>query len=91
MAAGSDSKPVIMYPVDGAVFVYDPGIPAESQKLRVDCTGAGDWASLFVNGTLFETVAPPFVWYVPLSPGTMRLEVYTENPDASTGITVTVK
>lgn len=91
MAAGSDSKPVIMYPVDGAVFVYDPGIPAESQKLRVDCTGAGDWASLFVNGTLFETLAPPFVWYVPLSPGTMRLEVYTENPDASTGITVTVK
>lgn len=93
-AAGTivmDSDPVIIYPVDGAVFVYDPGIPPESQKLRVDCTGAGACASLFVNGTLFETVAPPFVWYVPLSPGTMHLEVYTENPTASTEITVTVQ
>lgn len=89
MAAGG--SPVILYPVDGAVFVYDPGIPAESQKLRVDCIGAGVCASLFVNGTLFETVAPPFVWYVPLVAGNMHLEVYTEDPDAYTDITVTVQ
>ena len=89
LSAGT--RPEILYPVDGAVFVWDPSIPAGSQKLRVDCTGYGRCASLYVNGTLFETVAPPFVWYVPLTPGTMHLEVRTEDPAASASVTVNVQ
>ena len=81
----------ILYPADGAAFVFDPSIPPESQMLRVDAAGPGRSAVLLVNGTPLETVAPPFFWYVPLVQGDMHLEVRTEYPAAAASVTVTVQ
>lgn len=81
----------ILYPADGAVFVYDPSIPAEAQKIRVDCTGSGDAAELYVDGRLFQKTARPFVWFVPLRPGEMRLSVRIPGTGESTGVSVLVK
>lgn len=87
----AESDVRILSPTDGAVFVYDPIIPAQSQKLRIDCIGSGAFASLYVNGVLAGATPPPFVWYVPLVRGEMRLEVRMENPPAAASVVVTVQ
>lgn len=64
----------ITYPLDGAVFFFDPGIPASSQGIVIRYTGAGPVA-VSVNGRAAgEGVNGG--WYVPLSRGrfTIRLE-----------------
>lgn len=69
----------ILYPQPGAVFLYDTLIPLSAQKIRVDATGSGSQAELFVNGTSAGVSAPPFSWFVPLELGTMQLEVVLED------------
>ncbi len=69
----------ILYPQPGAVFVYDESIPSSAQRIRVDATGTGSQAELFVNGKSVGPSAAPFSWLVPLEPGTMRLEVVLED------------
>ena len=59
--------------------MYDTLIPLSAQKIRVDATGSGSQAELFVNGTSAGVSAPPFSWFVPLEPGTMQLEVVLED------------
>ena len=71
-----DTAPLaILSPQPGAVFLFDRGIPASAQKIRVEATGSGKTAELFVNGQPFGTSAAPFNWLVPLEPGEMRLKV----------------
>lgn len=77
----------ILYPTDGATFIYDSSIPAAAQKIRVDCTGSGESATLFVNGEFFGSKSQPFVWYVPLQPGFINITVRLD----STGQTKTVQ
>ncbi len=69
----------ILYPQPGAVFVYDESIPPSAQKIRVDATGTGSRAELFVNGRPAGVSAAPFSWLVALEPGAMRLEVVMED------------
>lgn len=68
----------ILYPQPGAVFVYDESIPPAAQMIRVDATGSGSQAELFVNGKSVGLSAAPFSWFVSLEPGAMRLEVVLE-------------
>ncbi len=79
----------ILYPADGAVFVFDPSIPSAAQKIKVDCTGAGARAELFVNGVSAGTSERPFSWFVPLLPGEMRLTVrFADGRNAAIRISV---
>lgn len=69
----------ILYPQSGAIFLYDQGLPASAQKIRVDVTGSGERAELFVNGQSLGTSAVPFNWFVPLELGKMSLEVVLDS------------
>lgn len=69
----------ILYPQSGAIFLYDQGIPASAQKIRVDATGSGERAELLVNGQSLGTSLAPFNWYVPLELGKMSLEVVLDS------------
>ncbi len=67
------------YPVDGAVYFYDRGFPAGAQAIKVEVVHGGNEPELSVNG---GDPAPPrssdgvtSSWIVPLTPGTMSLEV----------------
>ena len=69
----------ILYPQPGAVFLYDTSIPSSAQKIRIDATGSGSQAELFVNGRSAGVSTSPFSWFVPLEPGTMQLKVVLED------------
>lgn len=69
----------ILYPQSGAIFLYDQGIPASAQKIRVDATGSGERAALFVNGQFLGDSIAPFSWFVPLEQGKMSLEVVLDS------------
>lgn len=64
----------ITYPLDGAVFYFDPGVPASSQGIVIRYTGTGEVA-VSVNGRDAGT-GTNGGWYFPLSRGrfTVRLE-----------------
>lgn len=81
----------ILYPTDGAVFVYDSTIPSEAQKIRVDATGKGHSASLYINGQFFGSSAQPFVWYVPLRPGSMNITVQLDSSGEKKSVDVLVR
>jgi len=81
----------ILYPTDGAVFVYDATIPLEAQKIRVDATGSGETASLYVDDHFFGSSCQPFVWYVPLRPGSMNLKVFLDSSEKSKSVDILVR
>jgi penicillin-binding protein 1C len=79
-----------LYPLDGAVFVYEDALPAGLQQISVDCAGGRDSrARLFAGGEPLGERGRPFSWTVPLSRGTTALTVECGGERAS--ITFTVK
>ena len=80
-----DTAPLaILYPQPGAVFLFDQGIPPSAQKIRVEATGSGKAAELFVNGKSLGASAAPFSWLVPLELGTMSLKVVLDSGESVT-------
>ncbi len=80
----------ILYPKDGAVFVYDASIPNQAQKIRLDCTGSGELAELYVNGEFFQATTQPFMWFVPLQKGKMNLTVLVPSTQEHKSVTIQV-
>lgn len=71
-------------PLNNSVFIYDPSIESNSQQIRVDCIGgSGDSASLYLNGTLLKEQTRPYIWYVPILPGTHQLEVRDDSGETA--------
>lgn len=66
----SNSPLEILYPTNGASFLYDPAIPEENQMLRVQAAGgSSDTAELFVDGISFGQIKNRFYWNIPLTKG----------------------
>jgi penicillin-binding protein 1C len=81
--------PQFLYPVDGAVFVYENAQNETVQRLSVDCAGGeAQTARLFVNGTYAGESARPFWWNVPLVLGEMRLRVECAGENAEISVMV---
>ena len=78
-----------LYPLDGALFMYDAGAAEETQMLRIDAGGGeGESAELFDNGKSLGVTGRPFSWLTHLSPGTHTLLVKTMTGTASITIDV---
>ena len=78
-----------LYPLDGALFMYDAGAAEETQMLRIDAGGGeGESAELFDNGKSLGVTGRPFSWLTHLSPGTHTLLVKTMTATASITIDV---
>lgn len=66
----------MVYPKDGAVFIYDPTIPLAAQKLHVQAAGGNSSrAELYVDSEYIGEAVSRFYWDVPLSPGGHKLTV----------------
>lgn len=78
-----------LYPVDGALFIYEAGAADETQMLRIEAGGGtGEIAELFDNGRSAGVSARPFSWFTYIMPGTHTLEVTTGTDTASITIDV---
>lgn len=81
----------LISPLNNSVFVYDPAVDSAFQQIRVDCIGGiGDEASLYMNNVLTETKKRPYIWYVPIYPGTHTLQVH-DNAGEIASITIHVQ
>lgn len=71
-----------VYPVDGAVFVYDKSLQ-KMQNLKIDVAGGtGKSAELFIDGTFFGSSPRPFSWYIPVEKGSHILEAVSETGES---------
>ena len=75
-------------PVPGAVYYLDPGLPAESQSLRVELDGGGA-LELLVDGIPVVRGESPLIYHLPLRRGEHLLEARAE--DARRQITFFVR
>jgi len=77
-------EPVITYPVEGAVFYFDEQLPPEMQAFRVEVVHSPEETPvLFLNSRRFlgtpDTSGEVLTtWLVPLTRGSIRLEVHRE-------------
>lgn len=74
----------IIYPTNGASFVYDSSIPQSQQMLRVQATGgSSNRAQLFVDDIFFGEAEGRLYWNVPLERGrhTLRVECNGEQTE----------
>ncbi len=80
----------IVYPVDGAVFVRDPGQDPGDQAVRIEAAGADPDGelSVVINGRLKTSVAYPFVYYFPLETGEWHITILGTGDSAEITITV---
>ena len=62
------SEPVILSPVEGAVYYRDPTIPDDSQMINFEIIGSG-YAELFLDNELLGQRELPSVLYIPLKQG----------------------
>jgi penicillin-binding protein 1C len=69
----------IRIPVSGSVYYLDPALPAEAQALRVETTGFGAGALVYVDGVLRGSLNHAGVYVLPLSRGLRRVLVEDEN------------
>jgi membrane carboxypeptidase/penicillin-binding protein PbpC len=65
----------IRTPVTGAVFYLDPSLPAGAQALRVETSGFGQSALLFVDGELVGSLNHAGVYALQLSHGRHSITV----------------
>lgn len=65
----------ILYPTDGAVFVYDKSLPSDVQFLRIEAYGGSSKAELFLDGKSQGKSVSRLTWNTPLLPGTHTLEI----------------
>ena len=66
----------IVYPKNGAVFIYDPSLPSSVQMLQVQAVGgASERASLYVDGNFAGDASGIFSWSTPLVRGRHQLAV----------------
>ncbi len=81
----------IIHPRGGAVFYYDPTVPAGDQALRIEAAAGRPAAcTLHVNGKTAGTVSsPPYVWFLPLRRGLWELTV--SNTDSEETIRIEVR
>ena len=79
----------IIYPTDGAVFVFDPTIPPEVQLLRVEAVGGSiPQAELFVDAQPVGSISGRLFWTIPLELGTHTLTVVCGNETTTSHFTV---
>ncbi len=79
----------ILYPTQGAVFMYDPSIPQKVQSLRIQAYGGKkNKAELFVDGISYGLVQGRFVWYVPLTKGTHFIKIECEGESVTSSYCV---
>ena len=80
----------IVYPVDGAVFVRDPGQDPGDQAVRIEARGVApdEVLSVEVNGRIKTSVAYPFVYYFPLETGVWHITFLSRGDSAEITITV---
>ncbi len=79
----------ILYPTDGALFVYEKGLAKESQMIKIDAAGGtGTYAELYDNKKSLGLSPRPFCWFVHLEPGKHTLSVKTDNERAEIAIEV---
>ncbi|MCQ2593773.1 MAG: transglycosylase domain-containing protein [Treponemataceae bacterium] len=79
-----------LYPLNGAVFVYDSSLSRNEQQLRIDLLGGNEeTAELFCDGVSIGIKSRPFSWYLPLNPGVHQLQAYCGT--ATDAITITIK
>ncbi len=77
------------YPLNGAVFVYDSSLGKNEQQLRIDLLGGTEeTAELFCDGFSIGAKTRPFSWYLPLTPGTHRLQAYCGGESDEISITI---
>jgi hypothetical protein len=81
----------IRYPVEGAVYFYDPSVPPDTQAVRVEVVHDGAEPSLVINGEVFSGSADVSnrvmtSWIVPLARGVMRLEVRSSLSESESAV-----
>ena len=84
--AGSDAR--IRLPVSGSVFYFDPSLPPEAQAIRIETSGFGSEAFVYVNGVLQGSLNHAGVFTLPLFRGFQRIMVEDEHGSVSVEINV---
>lgn len=78
----------LIYPKDGAVFVYDNSIPKGTQTIAIEAVGDLENTRLIYDGVEFPSSGNRLVWYVPLEKGIHRIKVVCKNQEDSAIIVV---
>jgi len=87
--AGNSARLQIVYPRNGAVFIYDPTLPASVQMLQVQAVGgAAESASLYADGELVGTASGVLSWNLPLARGTHTIAVECAGEESVSSFTV---
>jgi penicillin-binding protein 1C len=73
----------IRLPRQGAVFYLDSSLPAEAQAVRIETSGFGDNALVYVDSTLQGGLNPGGVFVLPLTRGRKRVVVEDDESSAS--------
>ncbi|MFP3089574.1 transglycosylase domain-containing protein [Treponema sp. TIM-1] len=80
--AGGTSGPRIRIPVSGSVFYLDPSLPPEAQALRLETSGFGPEAPVYIDQILQGVLNPAGVFALPLFRG--RHQVTVEDDTGAT-------
>ena len=83
----------ILRPEEGALFFYDPSIPAEKQAVKVEASG-GDLGpvEVYVNDRWTSAITHPYSWFFPLPAGEKGLfTIEFRSPETSSTVTVEVR
>ena len=79
----------IMFPKNNAVFIYDPSIPQDVQKISVIAVGGAEsTAELFLDGVSSGKKSMPFSWSIPIITGDHVLEIKCGEKTAAAKYTV---
>jgi penicillin-binding protein 1C len=83
----------IVRPANGAVFYFDPTVPATSQAVRVEVIGGAGEIQLYLNDAFLAQGVSPLVNLVPIRKGTLRFEAFAADPDSGPAArsTITVR
>lgn len=79
----------ILYPTNGATFIYDPGIQEENQKLRIQaCGGKVDYCILYHDGKFVSKAENRFIWHVKLEKGNHIITIRCGNEEKTISYSV---
>lgn len=77
--SGTGETVRISQPSDGAVFYYDPTVPASSQAVRVEVLGNAVSVQLYLNDSFLAEGPLPLVTTLPIRRGTFELSAVTQS------------
>ena len=79
----------ILYPTNGATFIYDPGIQEENQKLRIQaCGGKENYCILYHDGKFVSKAENRFIWHVKLEKGNHIITIRCGNEEKTISYSV---